>query len=33
MLALITRVCACVYDGVIPRSPVCGEKLDDFEDE
>jgi hypothetical protein len=32
MLVVNPRVCACVYDGVIPRPPVCGEKLDDADE-
>jgi hypothetical protein len=26
------RLCACVYRGVIPRNPDCGEKPDDFDE-
>jgi hypothetical protein len=26
------RLCPCVYRGVIPRPPECGEKPDDFEE-
>ena len=27
-----TRLCLCVYDGVIPRTPRCGEKTDDSDE-
>ncbi len=26
------RLCACINKGVLPRDPICGEKLDDDEE-
>lgn len=26
------RLCPCVYNGPIPKNPVCGEKPDDFDE-